>query len=601
MKITWADANAFQMLPKFAFRFRQSQQIQPTQLTQTAVPNWRLVVGQPHSLNGEFTWRDAGIAVVNAPIAFSPSQRFVVIGNADLSSYMRSNSAHAASSVQGTKAALSDPALSFIAQEWEERGPAILGDLCGMFAFSVWDRDQQDLRLVRDPVGAYPLYYTTTGATRWIAPRLALLNPFHSKELDGVALRDYLCCAFVPGEQTLWKQVHKLRPGVCLQLKTGAAQTYWRLQESIEAADQPLEWHGRRLRSHLETVVQDCLPEAEPVGVYLSGGLDSSCITALAAQLHNHPVHTYSIHFGQDLPNELAFSSLVAEHCQTQHHILEISPSTLWRRLPETLAQLDEPIGDPLTVPNLILAEAAQQSVRAILNGEGGDPCFGGPKNQPMLLNRLYASSAEVDTSDHLKDWVSTYLLSFQKCAADLPNLLQPDLWRLVQAEPSVFASDLQDSSTSYLNRLMRLNIRFKGADQILTKVNNLTRAADLMGWSPLFDPRIVALSMTIPPTYKLAGAEEKAVLKAAVADLLPEEILRRPKSGMLVPVQYGFRQVWRAETKALLLNRKAAIAPYLNQTLIRQWLAYEGDIWGRYGVKLWLLTSLELWLRANL
>ena len=583
------------MFSKFTFRFRQSQQIEPTQ---PVVPNWRLAVGQTHALRGEFTWQDEGIAVANAPIAFSPSQRFVVIGNADLSSHQLSNSAN---SIEETKAPLPDLALSVIAQGWEESGSAILKNLGGMFAFSVWDRNEQDLRLVRDPVGAYPLYYTTTGETRWVAPRLALLNRFRSAELDQAALRDYLCCAFVPGEQTLWKQVRKLRPGVCLQLQTGDVQTYWRLQESIEAGDQPLEWHGRRLRSRLEAVVQDCLPEAEPVGVYLSGGLDSSCITALAAQLHSYPVHTYSIHFGQDLPNELTFSSLVAEHCQTQHHILEISPQTLWRRLPETLTQLDEPIGEPLTVPNLIMAEAAQQSVRVVLNGEGGDPCFGGPKNQPMLLNRLYAASAEAEASDQMKDWVSAYLHSFQKCAADLPNLLRPDLWQSLQAEPSVFAPDLQDSATCYLNRLMRLNIRFKGADQILTKVNNLTRSVGLVGWSPLFDPRIVDLSMTIPPAYKLSGAEEKAVLKAAVADLLPAEIRRRPKSGMLAPVQYGFRQAWRAETKALLLNRKAAIAPYLNQTLIRQWLAYEGDIWGRYGVKLWLLASLELWLRANL
>ncbi len=121
-----------------------------------------------------------------------------------------------------------------------------------------------------------------------------------------------------------------------------------------------------------------------------------------------------------------------------------------------------------------------------------------------------------------------------------------------------------------------------------------------MQGRSPLFDQRIVELSMQIPREYKLSGVQEKAVLKQAVADLLPEQILLRPKSGMMVPVQRGFRKYWQREAKALLLNRKAAIAPYLNQALIREWHNYRGDTWQRYGVKLWLLVSLEIWLQVN-
>ena len=210
-----------------------------------------------------------------------------------------------------------------------------------------------------------------------------------------------------------------------------------------------------------------------------------------------------------------------------------------------------------------------------------------------MLINQLYSPVSQQDP-------IQAYLLAFRKSAADLPLLLKPELWAAVQPEPSCFADDLQ-SSASYLNRLMMLNIKFKGADQILTKVSNLTRAAGVEGRSPLFDPRIVELSMTIPPQYKLSGVEEKAVLKQAVADLLPEVILRRPKSGMMVPVQAGFQREWRRAARQLLLSRQAAIAPYLNQVLIKQWLSYEGDPWRRYGVKLWLLVSLEIWLQVNL
>jgi asparagine synthase (glutamine-hydrolysing) len=109
-----------------------------------------------------------------------------------------------------------------------------------------------------------------------------------------------------------------------------------------------------------------------------------------------------------------------------------------------------------------------------------------------------------------------------------------------------------------------------------------------------------VEFSLQIPPEYKLLGADEKAVLKQAVADLLPEAILKRPKSGMMVPVQKWFREIWRLQGRALLLDKKAAIASYFNQSLIRDWLNYRGDAWSRYGVKLWLLVSLEIWLQVN-
>ena len=166
-------------------------------------------------------------------------------------------------------------------------------------------------------------------------------------------------------------------------------------------------------------------------------------------------------------------------------------------------------------------------------------------------------------------------------------------------SQPSVYEPEL-NGAASYINQLMFINTRFKGADHILTKVNNLTRAVGLEGRSPLFDQRVVEMSLRIPPQYKLSGAEEKAVLKAAIRDLLPEVILKRPKSGMMVPVQLWFRKRWRRRARALLLSRRSRIRPYVTQDVIRDWLDYRGDTWSRYGVKLWLLVSLELWLRSH-
>ena len=134
----------------------------------------------------------------------------------------------------------------------------------------------------------------------------------------------------------------------------------------------------------------------------------------------------------------------------------------------------------------------------------------------------------------------------------------------------------------------------------ILTKVNNLTSAANLLGLSPLFDRRIVDLAMQIPPEYKLTGAIEKAILKAAVKDILPSAIIDRPKSGMRVPVQRGFKQYWNRQARGLLLSRKAKINDYCDRTIIKDWLNYRNDLWGRYETKLWLLVSLEMWLENN-
>ena len=549
-------------------------------------------------------WQDSQFAVfqptsTSSAISFtqSPSKRFVIAGEVWLSSRL----AFARECSQwGASGALTD--LQLVAIACEQWGLETFRQLIGVFSLAIWDREQQVLSLGRDRAGGRTLYYTTDKGTRWISPCLRLLNPYHDRTLDEIALRDYLCCAFIPGDRTLWQQVKELRPGSYLSFPDEVCCTYWQLPAAGDkAALSTPQVSAQQLRILLDRVVQDALP-SEPVGIFLSGGLDSSGVTALATNLHTAPVHTYSIHFGKDRPNELEYSSLVASHCQTQHHILEITFRQMWENLPETMAYLDDPIGDPLTVPNLLLGRLAKKSVNVILNGEGGDPCFGGPKNQPMLLSELYQGElypGERKSPEFQQRLLQAYLRSFHKCAEDLPQLLKPAVWEAVRQQPSVFSGDLE-SSDRYLDRLMALNIKFKGADHILTKVNNLTRAAGVEGRSPLFDQRIIELSRQIPSEHKISGAQEKAVLKQALADLLPETILHRPKSGMMVPVQRGFYKYWRRKAKSLLLGRNAAISPYINQSVIRQWLSYKDDTWQRYGVKLWLLVSLELWLREN-
>jgi asparagine synthase (glutamine-hydrolysing) len=582
---------------------------------------WRVAYGNVRQRREESLWRDEGFVVLEGTWETCRSGRFIVAGEAWLTNRaeLLTEIDCPGERVGDGRASSSDDHLPtdlrLIASLWETHGAHAPELLTGAYAFSVWDRDRETLWLVRDRVGVETLYHTTEGVVRYAGARSREVVGEATREVDMVAVRDYLCCAFVPGARTMWRDLQEVRPGTVVRLPDGETTAYWHIEERLSSKRMTLESYGARLRATLERVVSDYLPGRAPAGIYLSGGLDSSCVAALAARLHDSAVHSYSIHFGSECPNELEFSGLVARHCRTTHHVIEITPDEMWNLLPETMAHLDDPIGDPLTVPNLILGRAAAATVGTILNGEGGDPCFGGPKNQPMLLTHLYRRSfAQAADSkcagrgepgedsppvDASPDLVEAYLASFQKCATDLPRLLRADMWEGVRAEPSVFA-DAFNSPGSYVNNLMFVNTRFKGADHILTKVNNLCRAVGLRGCSPLFDDRIVKLSLEVPPEYKLDGACEKAVLKAAVADLLPARILERPKSGMMVPVQRWFRERWGRPAAALLLSRHARTRRFLDQAVVREWLNYRGDVWARYGVKLWLLVSLELWLQTH-
>ncbi|MGQ9481569.1 asparagine synthetase B family protein [Chloroflexus sp.] len=392
-----------------------------------------------------------------------------------------------------------------------------------------------------------------------------------------------------------------MQPGRCLRLRadgTYGEEIFWEPQEYEWNTDEPVEGHTQRLRTLLEQSVAERLPTAQEVGVFLSGGIDSSLVTALAARLHNRTVRTYAIHFGREFPNELAYSGLVAAHCGTEHTVHTFDGKTIADYLPETVALLDCPVGDPLTTPNLLLARAAaRDGLSVILNGEGGDPVFGGPKNTPMLMFELHREDLDPVVRARV------YLRSYRKCYTELQRLFTPDILNALigappperHVQPYLEAPHMR----SYLNRLLYANIRTKGAHHILPKVERLTAANGIEGRSPLFDPRLIDAAFAIPPTLKLHGLQEKWVLKLAVRDLLPATILNRPKSGMRVPVQHWLQGPLRTMANDLLLGSQARTRGLFCEQTVRAWIQGRGLIWKRHGQFLWLLLTLELWLRA--
>jgi asparagine synthase (glutamine-hydrolysing) len=328
----------------------------------------------------------------------------------------------------------------------------------------------------------------------------------------------------------------------------------------------------------------------------LSGGIDSSLVVALARKLHDAPVHTWSVSFGPGYANELPFSSLVARHCATEHRVVELSPAVVLHHLDDAVALLSDPIGDPLTVPNALLFREAAGEGNVVLNGEGGDPCFGGPKNLPMLLAELYEGGADARAR--------SYLRAHLKCYDDLAELLAPDVLAALAATPleARLEPHLSDQRwRDFVTRLQAINVTFKGGHHILPKVDSLAVPFGVLPRSPLFDRAVVELAFRIPTQLKLRGSVEKYLLKEAVRDLLPGEIVDRPKSGMLVPVEAWFQGPLLPQARERILDGLRPWRLFRRDYLERLLDGRLGGLRPRHGAKVWLLVTLEAWLRKVL
>lgn len=471
-----------------------------------------------------------------------------------------------------------------------------LADVRGAFAVA-WRGPAGELNLARDGLGERPLFYAALPDGCLFASSIAavLATGRIPRTVCPVGVARYLSYAYMPGRETLVPGILEVLPGEVVSWgEQGLARRwFWRLPPESDACEDP-----RRLRADLETAMRRRLPPGQPVAATLSGGIDSSLVVALATRLHDAPVTTYSVSFGQEYANELPWSSLVAAHCKTSHHVVELSPQAVLRHLDEAIAMLHEPIGDPLTVPNaLLFRTAVEAGLPVVLNGEGGDPCFGGPKNLPMLLAELLGGG---DSYGGPQPYARerSFLRAHQKCYDELGQLLsQPVLDHALEREVSPWFTDARYQTL--VTQLQAINVAFKGGHHILAKVDALGAPFGALPRSPLFDRDVVETAFAIPSQLKLRGSVEKYLLKQAVADLLPQAIIDRPKSGMLVPVEGWFQGPLLPEAKERLLD---GLAPWglVERPYVEKLLAGKlGGLRPRRGVKIWLLLTLEAWLRT--
>lgn len=467
-----------------------------------------------------------------------------------------------------------------------------LGQVEGAFALAWLDGDA--LHLVRDPIGERGAFYAVLrdGIAFASTLRPLLESGIVPRALNTAALPAYLSFGYLPGRATLVEGVFELLPGQHLVCRGGVIreERIWTLPSEDEQPEDE-EVYRRRLRARLEEAVSRRLPASGPVAATLSGGIDSSVVAALASRLHDDTVSTFSLSFGRGIPNELEFAAAVASHCGTEHHVVELSPRAMMERFDGTIAALSTPIGEPLTVANSLLFETTSQCASVVLNGEGGDPCFGGPKNVPMLLHELY----------DLQQPERSYLLAHRKCFAELEWMLDPDILASGGLGELVGPHLRDPRWSSLVNRLMALNVTFKGAHHILPKVDQLSRPHGVLPRSPLFDRSVVDAALRMPAELKLRGPVEKVILKRAAEDLLPAEIVERRKSGMRVPVETWLEGPFNRFARERLLD---GLAPYgiIRRSYLEELARPDRKLPPpRRGMKIWLLLSLEAWLRTVL
>lgn len=524
---------------------------------------------------------------------------------------------------------------------YEDHGEDFVKHLNGMFAIALWDAKREKLILARDRMGEKPLYYATIeDQLLWGSELKCLLaHPAVPRRLSLPALSRYLQFEYVPAPHSILEGVHKLPPAHLLVAERGETRVfpYWRL-DLTPIAPAPSEAEALdELKARLDVAVRRRLLSEVPLGVFLSGGIDSSTIAALAARHAPGRLKTFSIGFEDPSFDESGHARAVARHLGADHHEDILSPARLIDLVPELTRLLDEPFGDASVMPTYMLSRFAREHVTVALGGDGGDELFGGyPTYQAQKLAGLYdalpgpmraliggagrmvAGGLPVSTNNlsldfKLKKFTGAldapalerhlqWLGSFSP--ADQAGLLSPevraelagdDLYREARAVWGASASN--DPIARYLH----LDASTYLPDDILVKVDRASMATSLEVRAPFLDHTLVEFVAGLPSHYKLQGMTTKHLLKRAAADMLPAQILNRPKKGFGIPVAKWFQ----GELRGLMLDvfsparlREAGLFEVSAvQRLVKEHLDGTRD----HRKPLWTLFMFELWREAYL
>lgn len=448
---------------------------------------------------------------------------------------------------------------------FEEYGAAFVKRLNGMFAIALWDG--RELHLFRDRLGIKPLYITTSQGVLYFASELKALLEVEtlSRRLDHAALRSYLSLEYVPAPHSIFAEISKVPTAHRVVVGPDGVDShrYWEFPTFAPGGGSLEEWAGR-LGELLSDAVRLRLVADVPVGMFLSGGLDSSTLTSLMSRFHDGPVHTFSVGFAQQSYDESAFSQAVADKLGTVHHHQTLSPEATLAALAPLADKLDEPLADAAIIPTLLLSRFARETVTVALSGEGADEELAG---YPTYFAHQLAGPLSLLPSglwrlaERAARWIrpSREYLSFDfKLKKFLSGMgLSPAErhltwmgsfpWRGdsgVLRNPAAHALDLSRLvlPSTTVERAQVLDFHTYLTDDLLVKLDRATMMASLEGRVPFLDHRLVEAMATLPTEHKLRGLDAKRVLKKVEGDRLPSAIGRRRKKGFGIPVAEWLR-----------------------------------------------------------
>jgi asparagine synthase (glutamine-hydrolysing) len=507
---------------------------------------------------------------------------------------------------------------------YEEHGLEFLQRLRGMFAIALWDRSEERLVLARDAFGIKPLFYWQAGEQLTFASELRALarHPGFPTELDPDGVEAYLTFNSIPAPLTAFRAARKLPPGHWLTWQAGGVRTgRWARPAPVPAGDvrrEPAPELAAELRDRLRDSVRANLVSDVPVGVLLSGGLDSSALTALAAQESAAPVQTFSIGFAERSFDELDRARLVARQYGTEHRELVVRPDAA-ELLPVIAAASDEPLGDSSALPTYLVSQLAAQHVKVVLSGEGGDELFGGYETYAADLlaarvggaARLIAPLAERLPSSDRRVSLDYRLKRFVR-GAHLPPLERHHAWKEIFAPArrrALLGASGADPLAPYrarwaetegaelLARLQDVDLGIYMVDDLLLKTDRMSMAHSLEARVPFLDPAVAELALALPTNLKVAGLRKKRLLRTAVAPLLPPALVRARKRGFSIPAAAWLRGPLVPFAREVLsperIRDQGVFEPREVTAVLDAHVARQEDL----SRQLWGLMSFSLWL----
>jgi asparagine synthase (glutamine-hydrolysing) len=508
---------------------------------------------------------------------------------------------------------------------YEEHGIDFVRRLDGMFAIALWDRRRELLVLARDRVGKKPLLWTRLpdGTLAFASELQALLRLDDlPRGLDLEALDAYLALGYVPGPRTILRAVRKVPPAHALVVEQGSerALRYWRAEARPEQGVSDEEWL-ERVRATVGAAVRRRLAADVPLGVLLSGGIDSSVVTALMAEASARPVRTYTVGFPDRLYDEREYARIVATRYGTEHEelLVDAEPADAVERLARALG---EPLGDEAALPTFLVCEQARRHVTVALTGDGGDESFAGYERYaahrlaraaglvPPLarvgaraLRRLPAARREPRSSAfRAARFLETAAAPAAERYGGLMELFPAATRRaLASADiaPASAAALLGQPRVPGLAGLQLLDAETYLADDLLVKADLASMAHSLELRSPLLDREVLELGLALPDRLKQRGRRGKLALRRAFDVVLPPEVTRRDKTGFGVPLGRWFRGELRELAADALLDRTARERGLFRIDSVERLLAeHRGGV--DHAHRLWGLLMLELWLRAH-